>query len=356
MNHLFYNKKITGILSILPSTVVKFLDEVEDYPFPPKQSIKLARVMDYNTRRIVVGNESISDYAIYGFNYLLDHNLIKRDDIDAIVVSSSSQDHIMPFTSYLVQGAVGLSKDTLCYDIKQACGGYVVGLMQAFMLIDTFDIKKVLLITGDTLSKKCNKRDRNSRPILGDAVNITIVEKSNVANSISVVWDNYGKDANMIEIKAGGLKFPSNQETCIPEKDEFGNYRSMDDFYMDGEGVFNFVMERAPEVINKSVNLLNLDVKDIDYFMFHQPNKYMVEKLCDEADLPYEKTPSNITGIFGNSSTGTIPLNICYNIADEVLSKDLTLCLSGFGAGLTCNALTAKFKKMDFCKIIEYKH
>lgn len=355
MKQFYYNKKISGILSVLPKTIVKFSDEVKDYPFPENQSLKLAKVMGFDTRRVVCANDSVTEYAIYGIKHLIEEGLINLDEIGAVVVSSSSQDYIMPYNSYIIQGALGLSEDTLCFDIAQACGGYIVGLMQSFMLIDTCNIKKVLLVTGDMMSKKCNKRDRSSRPILGDVVNISVIENTEIPNKISVVWKNFGKDAKKIIIPAGGLKHPSDANTHIEEQDDFGNYRSKDDFYMDGEEIFNFVMEEAPGIIYEALSMQNKKVEDIDYFMFHQPNKYMVEKLCDEADLPYEKTPSNITGIYGNSSTGTIPLNICHNIANDVTTRDLTLCLSGFGAGLTCNALCAKLEKMDFCEIVDYK-
>lgn len=354
MKHLFRNKRITGILSVLPPETVCFEEEAASYPFPEKQSLKLAKVMGYHTRRVCEKGDALSDYALYGLNCLTEEGYLKKEEIGAIVVVSSSQDHIIPPVSYLIQGKSGLGHEVICMDLSQACGGYIVGLMQSFMLLDTFGLKKVVLVTGDLLSKKVGQRDRSSRPIIGDAVNITLVENSATPNEIPVIWKNYGEDAAVIEIPAGGLKMPSTAETAVEQEDEFGNFRAKDHFYMEGEEVFNFVMREVPPMVEELIGEQGIFLDQIDYFLFHQPNKYMVQKLADELDIPYDKMFSNIVGIYGNSSSGTIPLNICHNIADKVLHQDLKVCLSGFGAGLTCNVLLMDLKKMDFCRIVDF--
>lgn len=355
MKHIFKNKTITGILSVLPPKRVCFEEEVANYPFPEKQSLKLAKVMGYHTRRVCEKKDALSGYALYGLNYLMEKGLLDKDDIDAIIVVSSSQDYIIPPVSYVIQGKLSLSDEVMCMDISQACGGYIVGLIQAFMLLDTFKLKKVVLVTGDLLSKKVGQRDRSSRPIIGDAVNITLVENTVEPNEIPVMWKNYGKDAAIIEIPAGGLKMPSTPETAVEQEDEFGNFRAKDHFYMEGEEVFNFVMREVPPMVEELIQAQGILLDKIDYFLFHQPNKYMVQKLADELDIPYDKMFSNIVGLYGNASSGTIPLNICHNIADKAVATDqLKVCLSGFGAGLTCNALLMDLGKMDFCRIIDF--
>lgn len=354
MVHKFCNKRITGILNVLPSLVVNYQDELIDYPFPVNQSLKLGKMMDYNTRRICYSDDSVSEYALFGINKLIDNGLLSKNDIGAIVVSSSSQDYIMPPISYIIQGKLDLSKDVICTDIVQACAGYIFGLVQSFMILDTYNVKKVVLVTGDILSKKISSRDRNSRPIIGDAVNITVIENSPFDCELFFCSKNYGNLGEYIKIPAGGLKLPSSSATAVQNIDSFGNYRSLDNFFMDGEEVFNFVMTYVPVVISEVLNFSKILIKDIDYFAFHQPNKYMLTKLSDEMEIPYEKVFSNIVGIYGNSSSGTIPLNISHNLKNILASQSLRLCLSGFGGGLTCNALIMDFAKLNFCEIIDY--
>lgn len=81
----------------------------------------------------------------------------------------------------------------------------------------------------------------------------------------------------------------------------------------------------------------------------------MVDRLADELDIPSEKCFGNIVGIYGNASTATIPLNICHNIANQATSRELRLCLSGFGGGLTCNAIVMTNPKMDYCEIVDFR-
>lgn len=355
MNHIFKDKKISAILSILPPSIAHYEDELEDYPFPIKQSQMLGKMMDYNTRREIDNDDALSDYALYGIEHMIADGVLSKDDIDAIVVVSSSQDYIMPSVSYILQGKLELDNNVFCSDIIQVCGGYAFGLMHSFMLIDTMGFKKVLLVTGDTLTKKIGKHDRNSRPIIGDCVNISLIEPCYGNGQIYMSYWNYGEYADAIKIPAGGLKCPSNTETAIEMKDEQGNYRAADHFYMDGEGVFNFVMTKVPPMLNDIMILSGDTVNSIDYFMFHQPNKYMVDRLADEMEIPIDKCPDNIVGLYGNASTATIPLNICENISSVATEKSLRLCISGFGGGLTCNAMIFDNPKMDYCKIIDYK-
>lgn len=351
----FLNKRINSILTIVPKNEVKYIDEIKDYPFPESQSIKLGKVMGYDTRRICMPEDTISDYATFGLRYLIENKkLLSREDIDAIVVVSSSQDYIIPYVSYIIQGNLNLSQDVYCLDINQACGGYIFGLMETFLLLDNYNFKKVVLVTGDFLSKKMGKKDRNSRPIIGDAVNISIIENSNFPNEIHVNYKNYGVLNNIIKIPAGGFRKPSDINTSKDEIDSFGNYRSLDNFHMDGEEVFNFVMSEVPILINELLEKSDKSHSNIDYYLFHQPNKYMVNKLSDELDIPYSKTFNNIVEIYGNSSTATIPLNICHNISDSITTKNLTLLMSGFGAGLTCNSMYYESCPFELCEIIEY--
>lgn len=354
MKHVFRNKRILAIVCVLPEKVVRYEDELEDYSFPVRQSQMLGKMMDYNTRRQCEPTDSVSEYAIQGIQRLLDKGVLRAEEIDAIVVASSSQDYIMPSVGYLLQGHFNLREDVYCCDIVQQCGGYQFGLMQSFMLMDTFGFKKVLLVTGEMTSKKVGQHDRNARPIIGDAVSVSVIEPAE-NGAIYADYRNYGQMAEAIIIPAGGLKQPSTPETAIEIKDEQGNYRAMDHFYMDGEGVFNFVMTKVPPMITNLLSESGDTIESIDYYMFHQPNKYMVDRLADELDIPSDKCFGNIVGIYGNASTATIPLNICHNIAEQATSHSLRLCLSGFGGGLTCNAIILTNPKMDYCEIVDFR-
>lgn len=354
MNFHFSNKKISGILTILPSNEVSFEDEMGNYNFSEAKSLKLKGAMGFNKKRIVNSGVTGSDLCLHGLNYLFDKNLLQKEDIDALILVTQSPDFIMPPTSNVIQGALGLKSDMLCMDINQGCAGYIVGIIQGFMLLDQPDIKKVVLLNADVLSSKVSKRDRNSNPLIGDAASITILERSNITNSIVCALKMNGQGAFALQIPAGGAKLPNSLETAEMIEDVNGNFRSKDHLVMKGDEVFNFVQTEVPPLVDEVFKLAKIKKEEIDYFMFHQPNRFMLQKLADKLGVSRDKMPSNIVENFGNSSGVTIPLAITFNIGNEIENRIFKLCLSGFGVGLTWAAMIIDIGPLEFCKQIDY--
>jgi 3-oxoacyl-[acyl-carrier-protein] synthase-3 len=161
-----------------------------------------------------------------------------------------------------------------------------------------------------------------------------------------------GEGAFALQIPAGGARLPSSPETAILEEDMNGNLRSKNDLVMKGDEVFNFVQTEVPPLIEELYNYSKIGKDDVDFYMFHQPNKFMLNKLADRLGVDREKMPSNIVENFGNSSGVTIPLAITFNLGDNLCSQKYRLCLSGFGVGLTWAAMMIDMKELSFCKII----
>ena len=355
MNLKFHNKKITGILTVLPKNEVKFEDEIDNYNFSRSQSMKLKLIMGYNERRVVKKGTTISDLCIYGLNYLFEKNLLIREDIDALILVTQSPDHFMPPTSHIIHGKLNLKQDMICLDINQGCSGYVIGLNQAFLLLEQEEINKVVLLNADLLSLKVSKNDRNNNPQIGDGASVTVVEKdsSNYTIHGSVKLD--GKGAEVLMIPAGGFKLPSTSETAKLKEDSAGNRRSLDHLVMKGDDVFNFVQREVPPMIKALVARAGYNKEDIDYYMFHQPNKFMLKKLADKIGIPYEKMPNNIVENFGNASGVTIPTVITHNLGNKLIKNSFLICMAGYGVGLSWASLLIKLEKLTFCELIDYK-
>lgn len=351
----FSNAKIAGILTVVPEQTIKFDDEIDNYNFTEKQCKKLKLIMGYEEKRVVPDGVCSSDLCEYGMNYLFDNGLLKRDDIDALIMVTQSPDYFMPATTCVLHGKLGLKKDIICLDISQGCAGFIIGLIQAFSLLNQKSINKVVLLNADVLSPKVSKRDRNSNPLVGDAAAITIIEKSNENEKIFAEIKFDGKNAMCLNIPAGGFRMPCTPETSVMEEDEAGNFRSLDNLVMKGDDVFNFVLNKVPEQINKLLSDNNVSKEDVDYYMFHQPNRFMLQKLADKLEVSYEKLPNNIVEHFGNASGVSIPTNISFNLGDKLLNNTYNICLSGFGVGLTLATMLVKMGNLSFNKIIEYK-
>lgn len=354
MDLQFKNKKITGILTILPSKEILFEEEMGNYNFSTAKSLKLKLAMGYNKHRIVDEGVCVSDLCCYGLEYLFQQGKLKREDIDALILVTQSPDYFMPPTSNVIQGKMGLKHDMICMDINQGCAGFVLGLIQAFMLLEQPAIRKVVLLNADVLSRKVSKRDRNSNPLIGDGASITIVEHSEENNTIWATIKMDGGRADALMIPAGGFRLPSTAKTAEMHEDMNGNYRSLDNLVMKGDEVFNFVQVEVPPMINELLKRASLEKNKVDYYMFHQPNRFMLQKLADKLGIPREKMPNNIVENFGNSSGVTIPINITFNIGEKLETQEMQLCLSGFGVGLTWGAILLKIGNLNFCQTIFY--
>lgn len=353
MNTIFRGKKISGVLGVLPQNEIRFDDEVNNYSFPEKQTLRLKKIMGYEKHCVVKETTSSSDLCVFGLNYLLKKSHIKKDDIGAIVVVTSTPDHFIPPVSNIIQGECNLDYEIICMDINQGCVGFLQGLMQSFMLLEHLNEKKVVLFNVDTLSKKVSKKDRNSYPLIGDAAGISIIENDPTAKDIYFNFYNDGSRRSALIIPAGGSRLASSSKTSVMrDLGNDGNIRSLDNLKMEGSEVFTFVQTEVPPLIEEILKLSKKNKEDIDWFLFHQPNKFMLRKLAEKLDVPYEKLPMNIVENFGNSSGATIPINIVHNLGQAVVENSYSCCLSAFGSGLAWGAMTIELGGMDFCEML----
>lgn len=349
----FHGKRITSMLGILPETISFFDDEVNNYSFPPKQTMRLKKIMGYNQHRLAKTESTVSDFAVFGLNYMFENDWIRKEDIGAVITVTLCPDYFVPHISNIVHDKCNLDSDIICFDIAQGCCGFLVGLMQAFMLLEHLQ-KKIILINGDVLSHKVSQRDRNDFPLIGDAVTLTVIENGGDDN-IYYEMHTDGKRGKALIIPAGGFRMPSNSQTCIMNEQEDGNFRSLDNIAMDGSEVFNFVQLEVPPMLKASFERENVSANEFDWFFFHQPNRFMLQKLAEKANLPQEKMPMNLVENFGNSSGASIPLTAIFNCRKELMSKDNRCCLSAFGSGLAWGVMFLNIGNLNNCELIESK-
>jgi len=352
METTFQGKRISSILGILPENEGLFDDEAGNYTFPVKQTMRLKRVMGFDRHRLAKETSTVSDFGIYGLNYVLEQGWINREEIGALVVISLCPDYFVPHNSNIIQAGCGLDKDVICLDIAQGCCGFILGLAEAFMLLEHMD-KKVILINGDVLTHKISKKDRNEYPVMGDATTITIVENTNDKEMIYAEIHTDGYRRESLIIPAGGFRKPSSSETAEMVDCGDGNIRSQNDMYMDGTEVFNFVMQDVPPMIDNILSKAGFTTEEIDYFLFHQPNKFIVKKLGEKLGVSEKQMPNNLVEKYGNPSSASIPLVTALNLKEEFLTKTYRCCLSGFGTGLSYGAIIMQLGNLTHCEIIE---
>jgi len=354
VNFKFRRKRISGILTVLPAREQSFVEDMKHFNFSEARSLKLKEVMGYDKHRIVEPGVCVSDLAVAGLEHLFKSGLLHPDGFEALILITQSPDYFMPPTSNVIQGRLNLKHDLLCLDINQGCAGFVIGLIQAFSLLEQESISKVVIVNADVLSRKTSPKDRNSYPLIGDGASITVVERDAEDSVIHANLKMDGTRNNVLMIPAGGLRLPSSPETAQLEDVGDNNLRARDHLHMDGSAVFNFVQMEIPPLIDDLLKYAGATMDEVDYFFCHQPNRFMLQKLADKMKVPYAKMPSNVVECFGNSSGVTIPTAISYNLQDRLVNEKFRVCLAGFGVGLTWGAMLLSLGGVNFNSMIEY--
>lgn len=346
MNLEFKGKKITGVLSVLPENEYRFEDEAEN-PNDVKQR-RLKKIIGFGTRRRAKGTTTLSKMLLVGLNRLIEEKKLDKDEIGAIVVVTLSPDYYLPQISSILHGELGLSTEVFCVDIPQACAGFVVGLIESFMLLEHMTDKKVILCTGEIMNRKTNDNEAKfAEPSFGgDIANITIVENGNDDDVIYANVQNDGSQRNSLLIEDGGFASPMTPEKIATQRANNPCTRVQ----MDGSNVFNFVQKEVPPAIEALCKRANVTFEDIDYYLFHQPNKFMLQKLAEKMGVPYKKMPNDITENLGNSDSGTIPAVMTTDVAKELMEKDNYCCFAGFGGGLCWASVLMKVEPLSFCE------
>jgi len=326
---------------------------MKNFNAPEARSRKLMEVMGYDKRRVVTEGVCVSDLAVFGLENLFSRGLLKRDEIDALILISQTPDFFVPPTTSVIQGRLGLKQDIFCLDINQACAGFILGLIESFMLLEQQSVRKVVLLSGDVLSRKVSPKDRNIYPLVGDAVAITVVERDTAGNFIDASVKMDGNRSGALTIPAGGMRLPCSAETAILMDVGDNNLRAKDHLFMDGSAIFNFVQTEVPPLVSDLLARAGRDVESVDYFLCHQPNRFMLQKLADKMKIPHSKMPNNVVERFGNSGGATIPMALTINVAEQLKAGSINACLAGFGAGLTWAAMLLKLGPMSFCELID---
>ena len=354
MNLRFTGKKVSALVTVLPSREARFEDEMGNFGFSRAKSMKLKRVMGFDRHRLADDRTCASDLCLHGLNRLFEAGELRPEEIDALIFVTQSPDHLIPATSNLIQGRAGLGRNTFCLDINQGCAGFVIGLLQAFLMLESGFWRKVVLMNGDTLSHRVGKRDRNIYPMVGDAGSVAVVENDPGGPPIHAAVYMDGSRSSALQIPAGGARMPSTAATAVEEDVGDGNLRSKDHFFMDGPAVFNFVQTEVPPLIDEVLAAAGTTKEEVEYFLFHQPNRFMLEKLADALEVPREKVPNNIVENFGNASSVTIPTAIAFTLGPALHERKVRVCLGGFGVGLCWAAMVMDLGPMRICELMDY--
>lgn len=331
----FNHAQIKAISTVVPSKKKSILDEIDLYGGDEAHVKKLQELMGISSRYVTNENTTAGDLCFEAARLLMSENNLEPKDVDALIMVTQTPDYIMPATAAVIHGRLNLPKYCAAMDVNLGCSGYVYGLWLAYHLVELNSAANVLLLAGDTMSKLVNPKDKVSASLFGDAGTATWIQRTESLSPSYFSMGTDGKGEDHIKVPAGGFRQPKGEYTDIPEMDKDGNFRSPEDFYMNGSAVFAFSTIKAPSEIRKLLEETNTDVKDVDHYVFHQANKYIISNIMRSLKLPVDKTPYRVIENYGNVSMASIPLACCAALQQALLKSKKRVVFSGFGVGLS---------------------
>lgn len=329
-----YPGAILDIEYYLPSQVVTNTDLADKYPeWRVDQVEKKTGVFE---RRIARENETAYDLALSATKKLLDKHPSLREKIDAIIFCTQSPDYVMPSNAFLLHRDLKLGNNVLAFDYNLACSGYIYGLLIASGLIKVGIVKNILLVTADTYSKYIADSDRSTRMLFGDGASVTWIGEVGETDSKPLIssFDSFlcasdGSGWDKFNIKSGASRMKVSDEA----------QEGLDNkIHMDGLQILNLVNGRVVNQIRELILKSEINVEQVDYFLFHQASGLALDSIAKKMKIPEARMFSNIKNI-GNTVSSSLPILIKDFFSEKDIPKNSKLFLCGFGVGYSWASL-----------------
>lgn len=300
-------------------------------------------------RHIVGATECASDLALKAAERLFEKYAIKREIVDFIILCTQSPDYFLPTTACILQQRLELSKNCGAFDFNLGCSGYIYGLSIAKGLIETGQAKHVLLVTSETYSKYIHPKDNTVRPLFGDGATATLVVAEATINEgiQSFVFGTDGSGADHLIVPVGASRKRASVTKRIETTDEQGNCRSNYNLYMNGSAISSFALDVVPKTVDEVLAKANVTRDCIDYYVFHQANKFMLDFLqqkCHLQGMPFWNHPDEC----GNTVSSSIPLALTEILEQGQIDNLKKVMLIGFGVGLSWAGCLVNLSKCKF--------
>jgi 3-oxoacyl-[acyl-carrier-protein] synthase III len=302
--------------------------------FPEWSVDKIAQKTGIIERRIADPDVCSSDLGVESAKCLFQEHKIDPADIDFLLFCTQSPDYFLPTTACLMQERLGIPQTAGALDFNLGCSGFVYGLSLARGLVESGDAANVLLITAETYSKFMHERDKSVRTIFGDGAAATLVTRgTNGANIGPFVFGTDGSGGPNLIVPAGGMR-----KRTMPEND--GD--PADALFMDGAEVFHFTLQRVPRMVIALMAKAKLEEEQIDLYVFHQANAYMLEALRKKLKIPIEKFFVSIANC-ANTVSATIPIALHEAVEQGRIRSGSRVLLAGFGVGYSWAGCIVQF-------------
>lgn len=344
------NVRIAGIAACVPPRI----EENMDLPvFIPGEAEKVIEQTGIERKHLVDDGVVLSDLCTKAGEVLMEKLGWEKESVEALCLVSLSPDYPEPPTAYIIQNKLGLSENCYIVDINQGCPGWVLGLSSLGSVVNQGTIKRALLFTGDLPFTHNSPLDKEVRPIFGDGCSVTALEFDETVEPLQFHFGARGKDFDAIIREYGGTVHPITEESL--KYVEYGTNikRRGIDGKMKGMDVFVFGITQVPKSLKELCEHFNLDLQSMNKFLFHQANKYMVDKIRKKMKIDEAKVPFSMKD-YGNTASASIPLTLVTQCHSDYSSKRMESIACAFGTGLSWCSVHFVTDKIVCPEIIVY--
>lgn len=289
--------------------------------------------------------QTASDLCYVAAKNLIETKDISVEEIGALVFVSQTPDYRLPATACVLHKRLGLNKECMAFDVNLGCSGYVYGLNIVGSLMQTSNIKKALLLFGDTNIKTISPEDRGAILLFGEAGSATLLIKDET-KAIKGELMTDGEGFKAIIMPSGAYRNRDGNPERVLQPD--GTVRSDFDGYMNGTDVFSFTISKVPKLIKEFAND-NGGLEQYDALILHQANLYIMQQISKRVKVPMDKIPVSLDR-YGNTSGTSIPITLCDAYGSEN-GKQIHVLLSGYGIGLSWGVVDAELDVDDILPI-----
>lgn len=337
------NVSLRGVTGTVPNHPVKSAD----LPiFNQEEADTFDKTVGILSRYIAPEDVCASDLCQDAGERLLAALGWEKETVDVLLFVSVTGDYKTPPTSAILQDRMGLPNATFVLDVPMGCCGCIYGITVAGNLLSAGTAKRALVLVGDTAMRMGSTKDKSRMPLFGDSGTAMALEFDSTAEDIVIEMNTLGSGYQALMTPHGGYRHPVTKESF--EYEDFGNgiIRAPKDALINGMDVFSFAISKPPISVKNMMERLGLDKdKDIDFFLIHQANKLIVDRIVKKLKLDPAKTPYNLQE-FGNLGGASIPMLMTTTIAEDLQTRPLTLLCSSFGLGLTWGTMLMRTEKV----------
>ncbi|HBR50738.1 MAG TPA: ketoacyl-ACP synthase III [Nitrospira sp.] len=313
--------RVAGVCTCVPT---RRFDNLKDASaFTQEEIRKVTGMAGVSSRRVSGDTLCSSDLCITAAERLMERLDWATDSIDAVIMVTQTPDYFLPSTACVVHHRLSLADHCAAFDVGLGCSGYPYGMWLAAMMLQGGGMRRVLVLHGETPTRFSDQSDRSVSLLFGDAGSATALEATGLTEPIwHYALHSDGGGFNSMIVESGGFR------------DRFGADARKHCVSMNGALIFNFTIKRVPALIDETLQAAMMGNDDVDYFIFHQSNQFIMKHLCVKRELPSEKVPI-ILRDFGNTGGASIPLTMTQGNLTRLKERPLRLMLLGYGVGLS---------------------